>query len=81
MDELKSISRVFNFFTYFALIVGCVCLFCTLFCFLGNNIDDGITLASTSVGGFISAGILKFSRILIDALNHIVTAARKYTNE
>lgn len=75
MDELKTISRVFIFFTYFGIIVGCVCLFCSLFCFLGDNIDDGITLVSTGVGGFIFACALKFSRILIDALNHIVTAA------
>lgn len=81
MDELKSISGVFNFFTYVGVIVGGVCLFCSLLSFLGDNSDYGITLVSTGVGGFVTAGISRFSKVLIDALNHIVTAARKYTNE
>jgi hypothetical protein len=82
MDELKSISGVFNFFTYVGVIVGGVCLFCSLLSFLGDNSSDyGITLLSTGVGGFVTAGISWFSKALITALNHIVKAARKYTNE
>lgn len=80
MDELKSISRVFVFFTYVAVIIGGVCSVCSLFCWLGNN-DDFSILLLIGVSALISGGILKFSRILIDALDHIVTAARKYTND
>lgn len=80
MEELKTISRVFNFFTYVSVIVGVVCAVCSMFCFLGDNVDEGTILVTIGISGFISAGILKFSKILTDALDHIVTAARKYTN-
>lgn len=81
MDELKAISEKFIVFTWITLIIGIVCAVCSMFCFLGDNVDEGTILVTIGISGFVSAGILKFSRILIDALNHIVTAARKYTNE
>lgn len=81
MDELKAISKKFTFFTWFTLIIGIICSVCSIFCWLGNNVDEFSILASIGVSGLVSSGILKFSRILIDALDYIVTAARKYTNE
>lgn len=81
MEELKEISRKFTVFTWITLIVGIVCSVCALFCWLGNNFDEFSILASIGIWGLVSSGILKLSRILIDALDHIVTAARKYTTE
>ena len=81
MEELKAISRKFTVFTWITLIIGIVCSVCSVFCWLGDNIDEFSVLASIGVSGLVSSGMMKFSRILIDALDHIVTAARKYTNE
>ena len=81
MDELKSISEKFIVFTWIALIIGIVCSVCSIFCWLGDNTEAFSVLLSIGVSGLVSSGILKFSRILIDALDHIVTAARKYTND
>ena len=81
MEELKAISRKFTVFTWITLIIGIVCSVCSVFCWLGDKIDEFSVLASIGVSGLVSSGMMKFSRILIDALDHIVTAARKYTNE
>jgi hypothetical protein len=81
MEELKSISEKFTIFTWITLGIGVVCSVCSIFCWLGDNNEEFSVLLTIGVSSLVSSGILKFSRILIDALNHIVTAARKYTNE
>jgi hypothetical protein len=80
MNELKTLSTVFNVFKILGLIVGVTCL---LFCLIISSVDgpEAWTLLSIGIMGFVSAIYCWISKVLIDALNHIVVAARKYTND
>jgi hypothetical protein len=80
MNELKTLSTVFNVFKILGLIVGVTCL---LFCLIISSVDgsEAWTLLSIGIMGFVSAIYFWISKVLIDALNHIVVAARKYTND
>lgn len=80
MNELKTLSAIFNFFKYLGLIVGGTCLLFCLIMSLGTR-TEAWTLLSISVAGFTLAFSCWGSKVLTDALNHIVTAARKYTND
>lgn len=66
---------------YASLVIGCACLLVAMVCFIGLDLDSGAELAAYSIFAFASAFPVWVCRVLIDSLNHIVTAARKYTND
>lgn len=83
MNELKTLSSVFNFFKWLGLIVGCVCfLFAVIFIGLSDgDKSEVVTLLCTGTFGFVTWFSCWISKVFIDAFNHIVAAARKYTND
>lgn len=80
MNELKTLSSVFNFFKWLGLIIGCVCLFFTIFIGVAGGESEALTLLWIGIFGFITSFSCWISKTFIDAFNHIVMAARKYTN-
>lgn len=80
MDELKTLSSVFNFFKWTGLIVGCVCFFFAFFISVDGGKSEALTLFWIGIFGYITLFSCCISKVLTDALNHIVTAARMYTN-